>query len=71
MRRRRLFNGRSGRIAHEQLLSGDANAFAAVLGVDFRNVGLQPRTIAVELLALPLRSCQFIGIVNFFHFNAS
>jgi len=68
---RRLFNCRSRRIAYEQLLSGDANAFAAVLGVDFRNVGLQPRTIALALLALPLRSRQFIGIVNFFYFNAS
>jgi hypothetical protein len=34
-------------------------------------VGLQPRTIAVELLALPLRSRQFIGIVNFFYSNAN
>ena len=52
-----LFDG----VTHEKLLAGDANALAAVLGIDLRNMCLQPVAVALELLVLPLRRGRLLG----------
>ena len=51
------------RVAHEELLSGDADALSTTLVADLQNVRLQPSTVSVELLVLFSRGSHFFGTV--------
>jgi hypothetical protein len=56
-------------IRHEQFFTSDANALASMFGIHFRNVGLQPCAIAIELLALLASLEEFVYVSDFFHDN--
>ena len=59
----------AGGISNKDFLSGNANAFSAMFGVDFRYVVLQPSAVAIKLFALLSRLRQFISVGYFLHLN--
>jgi len=54
---------------YEKLLTGDADVQTSVIGICLGDVGLQPRTVAVKILALPSRPGEFLRIEYFNDFD--